>query len=67
VVAEVLAGRTHHGLMPGHPEPVALDLHEQVARSVQAADPPGAETAMRQLLEEVQHAVVRPDPSAPKT
>ncbi|HEX2418979.1 MAG TPA: FCD domain-containing protein [Micromonosporaceae bacterium] len=64
VVAEVLAGRTHHGLMPGQPEPVALDLHEQVARSVRAGDPPGAETAMRQLLEEVQHAVVRRDPLA---
>jgi DNA-binding FadR family transcriptional regulator len=64
VVAEVLTGRTHHGLMPGQPEPVALDLHEQVARSVQGGDPSDAEAAMRQLLEEVQHAVERRDPSA---
>ena len=36
-VAEVLAGRTHHGLMPAHPVPAALDAHEGVAHAVQRA------------------------------
>lgn len=67
VVAEVLAGRTNHGLMPGHPEPVALDLHDRVAEAVATGDPVGAETAMRQLLEEVQGAVVPQDRLKPET
>lgn len=62
VVAEVLAGRTHHGLMPAHPRPVALDLHEQVARAVHDADPAAAESAMHALLEEVRTAIVSPAP-----
>jgi DNA-binding FadR family transcriptional regulator len=60
VVAEVLAGRTNHGLMPGHPEPVALDLHERVASTVAVGDAAGAQAAMRRLLEEVRGAVVVP-------
>ena len=31
VVAEVLAGRTHHDLMPARPNPVAIRLHGDVA------------------------------------
>ena len=57
VIAEVLAGRTEHGLMPRSPRPVALDLHERVARYVAAGDAHGAETAMRELVEEVRHAI----------
>ena len=34
VVAEVLAGRTHHGLMPDRPNPEAIALHDTVARAV---------------------------------
>ncbi|MGH8792280.1 MAG: FadR/GntR family transcriptional regulator [Stackebrandtia sp.] len=57
VVAEVLAGRTHHGLMPKAPEPIALDLHEQVARAVQAGDALDAESAMYELVQEVRAAI----------
>lgn len=56
VVAEVLAGRTHHGLMPKPPEPVALDLHERVARAVFAGDAADAESAMHGLIGEVRAA-----------
>ena len=38
VVAEVLAGRTHHDLMPAQPNPEAIRLHGEVARAVQAGD-----------------------------
>ena len=57
VVAEVLAGRTHHGLMPKSPRPVALDLHERVAAGVRAGDPRRAEAAMYELVEEVRDAI----------
>jgi DNA-binding FadR family transcriptional regulator len=60
VVAEVLAGRTHHGLMPAHPRPLALSLHEHVAQAVHAGDPAGAESAMQRLLEEVREAIIHP-------
>lgn len=62
VVAEVLAGRTHHGLMPSPPRPVALDLHQEVARCVRVGDPRGAETAMRDLVEEVRDAIDHLEP-----
>jgi DNA-binding FadR family transcriptional regulator len=57
VITEVLAGRTEHGLMPKCPRPVALDLHDQVANCVAAGDARGAETAMRELVEEVRDAI----------
>lgn len=56
-VAEVLAGRTHHGLMPAHPVPAALDAHEGVAHAVHAHDPAGAERWMRELVTEVRAAI----------
>ncbi len=58
VVAVVLKGRTTLGLMPHRPVPKALDLHEEVARSVAAARAENAENAMRELLSEVRDAVV---------
>lgn len=58
VVAVVLRGRTHLGLMPHQPVPKALDLHEEVARRVATGQPEAAETAMRELLSEVRAAVV---------
>jgi DNA-binding FadR family transcriptional regulator len=61
VVAEVLAGRTHHGLMPPHPQPIALALHEDVARAVRAGEPDGAESAMHRLLDEVRDAITAPE------
>ncbi|MGC4789606.1 FadR/GntR family transcriptional regulator [Micromonospora sp. DT178] len=57
VIAEVLAGRTEHGLMPKCRQPVALDLHDQVANCVAAGEARGAETAMRELVEKVRDAI----------
>ncbi len=59
-VAEVLAGRTHHGLMPAHPVPAALDAHEGAARAVRDHDPVAAERWMRELVTEVRAAIVDP-------
>jgi DNA-binding FadR family transcriptional regulator len=57
VVAEVLAGRTHLGLMPASPVPEALDQHEAVARAVAAHDPEAAEGAMAQIVGEVRRTI----------
>jgi DNA-binding FadR family transcriptional regulator len=45
VVGEVLAGRTHHDLMPTTPNPVAVRLHGDVAEAVQSGDAAAAATA----------------------
>lgn len=58
VVAEVLTGRTHHGLMPENPNPVAIELHDDVARSIRLRDAPGAESAMRAIIDEAATAVM---------
>jgi DNA-binding FadR family transcriptional regulator len=52
VVAEVLAGRTHHGMMPTRPNPVAIELHDEVARAVRLRDEAAAERAMRAIIDE---------------
>jgi DNA-binding FadR family transcriptional regulator len=52
VVAEVLTGRTHHGLMPETPNPVAIELHDEVARAIRMRDDAGAERAMRAIIDE---------------
>jgi DNA-binding FadR family transcriptional regulator len=52
VVTEVLAGRTHHGMMPAKPNPAAIVLHDDVARAVRLRDPAAAETAMRAIIDE---------------
>jgi DNA-binding FadR family transcriptional regulator len=57
VVAEVLAGRTHHQLMPSRPEPAAIRLHGDVAEAVSARDPVRAEAAMREILAEAMEAM----------
>ena len=57
VVAEVLTGRTHHGLMPDRPNPDAIALHDTVARAVRTGDGAEAERAMRELIEEAAHAM----------
>ncbi|MCW4352017.1 FCD domain-containing protein [Hoyosella sp. YIM 151337] len=59
VVAVVLRGRTILGLMPHHPEPAALDLHEAVAHAVAEGRGADAENHMRQLLGEVRAAMQR--------
>ncbi|WP_277208693.1 FadR/GntR family transcriptional regulator [Isoptericola croceus] len=57
VVAEVLTGRTHLGLMPAAPVPEALDQHEAVAHAVADGDAPAAEAAMAALVREVRAAL----------
>ncbi len=52
VVAEVLDGRTHHGMMPDRPNPVAIELHDEVARAVRLRDEAAAERAMRAIIDE---------------
>jgi DNA-binding FadR family transcriptional regulator len=57
VVAEVLAGRTHHGMMPEIPNPVAIELHDEVARAIRLRDEAAAERAMRAIIDEAASAV----------
>lgn len=57
VVAEVLAGRTHHDLMPANPNPVAIGLHDDVARAVRNGDAVAAEQAMRAIIDEAADAM----------
>lgn len=42
VAGEVLAGRTHHGMMPRRPNPAAIELHDDVARAIRLCDPTAA-------------------------
>ncbi|MDT5390533.1 MAG: hypothetical protein QOE04_4174 [Mycobacterium sp.] len=60
VVAEILTGRTHHGLMPETPNPVAIALHDEVARAIRLRDDAGAERAMRAIIDEAASSVTRP-------
>ncbi|WP_006245241.1 FadR/GntR family transcriptional regulator [Mycolicibacterium tusciae] len=57
VVAEVLTGRTHHGMMPEIPNPAAIALHDEVARAIRLRDEAGAERAMRAIIDEAASAV----------
>ncbi|WP_102145104.1 FadR/GntR family transcriptional regulator [Mycobacterium hubeiense] len=57
VVAEVLAGRTHHGMMPETPNPEAIELHDEVARAIRLRDEAAAERAMRAIIDEAAAAV----------
>ena len=57
VVAEVLTGRTHHGMMPERPNPTAIALHDEVARAIRMRDEDAAERAMRAIIEEATEAV----------
>lgn len=50
VVAEVLTGRTGHGLMPQQPQPEAVALHRSVAVAVDGGKPAQAEKAMRAIV-----------------
>ncbi|MFF4834330.1 FadR/GntR family transcriptional regulator [Streptomyces sp. NPDC001315] len=49
VVAEVLAGRTHHEVMFEDPDPAAVTLHVQVAEAVREGDAARAEELTRQI------------------
>lgn len=57
VVAEVLAGRTRHGLMPARPEQAAIRLHGDVAEAIRAGDADGAERAMTAIIGEAAAAM----------
>lgn len=57
VVAEVLAGRTRHGLMPHHPREEALSAHEAVAAAIRARDPEAAEQSMTRITREIRAAL----------
>lgn len=60
VVAEVLAGRTRHGLMPSRPRPEALDAHDAVAAAVAGRRPEAAERAMTLITTEIRTALLDP-------
>ncbi|MFF3394879.1 FadR/GntR family transcriptional regulator [Streptomyces sp. NPDC002669] len=49
VVAEVLAGRTHHRVMFEDPDPAAVTLHVRVAEAVREGDAAGAERLTREI------------------
>lgn len=57
VIAEVLGGRTHHGMMPDRPNPDAVALYDAVARAVRTADAAAAERAMRSIIDEASAAM----------
>lgn len=59
VVEEVLAGRTHHHLMPATPEPEAIRLHGVVAAAIQSGDQQCAEDSLRAIIAEVIGAMPR--------
>lgn len=60
VTGEVLRARHDKHLMPPRPRDIALLLHRMVAVSVRDGDAAGAETAMRQIVTEVQAVVSYP-------
>ena len=62
VVAEVLTGRTLHGLMPAMPEPGAIRLHADVAQAVQARDADAAHRAMSEIITEATGAMLAGGP-----
>ncbi|MDR6862094.1 FadR/GntR family transcriptional regulator [Phycicoccus sp. 3266] len=58
VVSEVLAGRTHHRLMPTNPNPAAIRLHGDVAEAIGSGDPQAASAAMRAIIDEASSALL---------
>lgn len=64
VVAEVLSGRTQHGMMPDHPNPRAVVLHDEVARAVRQGDVALAQGAMTSIIDEAADALRREQQAA---
>ncbi|WP_216217099.1 FadR/GntR family transcriptional regulator [Amycolatopsis aidingensis] len=66
VVAEVLTGRTGHGLMPAEPRPEAVAWHAEVAAAIEAGDASRAERAMGDIVvqarDEMLELLTPPDP-----
>ncbi|MCO4238051.1 FadR/GntR family transcriptional regulator [Pseudarthrobacter raffinosi] len=52
LVAEVLTGRTEHGLMPDLPHHEALQLHVDVASAIQRGEAGAAHAAMSRIVEQ---------------
>jgi DNA-binding FadR family transcriptional regulator len=52
LVAEVLTGRTEHGLMPQLPDHEALQLHVDVASAIQRSESHAAHAAMSRIVEQ---------------
>lgn len=50
LVAEVLTGRTHYGLMPQHPHEEALQMHVDVASAIQRGNAQDAQAAMLSIM-----------------
>ncbi|MBG6217070.1 DNA-binding FadR family transcriptional regulator [Arthrobacter sp. CAN_A6] len=50
LVAEVLTGRTHYGLMPEHPHEEALQMHVDVASAIQRGNPVDAQSGMLAIM-----------------
>ncbi|MBH0054716.1 FadR family transcriptional regulator [Salinibacterium sp. SWN139] len=50
VIAEVLTGRTHRGLMPATPHEEALQLHVDVADAIQGKRPADAFASMERIM-----------------
>jgi DNA-binding FadR family transcriptional regulator len=67
VVAEVLDGRTHHGMMPAVPNPAAIELHDDVARAIRTGDDEAAEHAMRAIIDEAAAALAEESSSSDPT
>lgn len=51
LISEVLAGRTHYGLMPTHPHEEALQLHVDVASAIQRGAPDIAQRSMLGIMQ----------------
>lgn len=51
LISEVLAGRTHYGLMPTHPHEEALQLHVDVAAAIQRGAPDMAHASMLGIMQ----------------
>ncbi|MGN6089021.1 MAG: FadR/GntR family transcriptional regulator [Actinomycetales bacterium] len=52
LVAEVLIGRHHYGLMPHHPDEGAMHLHGDVAQAIQRSDGGRAQEAMVRIMQQ---------------
>ena len=52
LVAEVLTGRTEHGLIPQLPDHEALQLHVDVASAIQRSEANAAHSAMSRIVEQ---------------
>ena len=62
VVAEILTGRTHHGMMPAKPNIAAIALHDEVARAIRMGEEEQAGRAMRAIIDESAAAIVEEFP-----